>query len=73
MYYMTYPLHCNDEAKSSLENTSHTDIPQLEQNLMSLPEFTPYKVKRYKNDTFCKNIIPYIDCSKHNNYFIEAS
>ena len=47
--------------------------PQLEQNLMSLLELTLEKViKLQKNDTFCKNIIQYIDCSKYNNYFIDT-
>ena len=31
-----------DKANLSLENTSPRDISHLEQNLMSLPEFTPW-------------------------------
>ena len=38
------PTAQTDEAKLSLENTSPTDISQLEQNLMSLSELTPDKV-----------------------------
>ena len=39
----------------SLENVSHTDIPQLEENLMLLLEFTPEKVIKLQNkDVFCK-------------------
>ena len=30
----------NNDLKLSLENVSPTDIPQLEQHLMSLPELT---------------------------------
>ena len=42
-----------DKAELSLENASSADIPHLEQNLMSLLEFTPDKViKLQKNDTF---------------------
>ena len=33
-----------DDVKLSLENASPTDIPQLEENIMSLPELTPEKV-----------------------------
>ena len=45
----------NDAVKLSLENESSTDIPQLEQNLMSLLELTSEKVRKLqKNDTFCK-------------------
>ena len=45
----------NDDVKLSLENAFPTDIPQLEQNLMSLLELTSEKVtKLQKNDTFCK-------------------
>ena len=41
---------------------------------MSLPELTSEKViKLQKNDTFCKNIIQHIDCSKYDNYFIDAT
>ena len=44
-----------DKAELSLQNTSSTDIPHLEQNLMSLLEFTPDKVRKLQlNDTFCK-------------------
>ena len=47
-----------DKAELSLENTSPTDILHLEQNLMSLLQFTPDKVlKLQKNDTFCKKHI----------------
>ena len=42
-----------DNGNLSLENASPTDIPHLEQNLKSLPEFTPETVvKLQKNDTF---------------------
>ena len=48
----------NNDIKLSLEIVSPTDIPQLEQNLVSLLEFTSEKVtKLQKNDTFFKNII----------------
>ena len=74
-----YDTSCNlpavqmDKANLSLENASPTDIPHLEPNLMSLLEFTPDKViKLQKNDTFCKNILEYIHCSKNDNYFIDA-
>ena len=47
-----------DEAELSLENKSPTDIPHLEQNVMSLPELTPEKViKLQKNDTCFKHIM----------------
>ena len=47
------PTAQTDEAKLSLENASPTEIPHLEQNLMSLPELTPNKViKLQKNVTF---------------------
>ena len=36
-------LQTNDDVRLSLENASPRDIPQLEQNLMSLPELTPEK------------------------------
>ena len=63
----------NDDVKLSLENVLSTDIPQSEQNLMSLSELTPEKVTTVqKNDIFCKNIIQHIDCSKSNNYFIDV-
>ena len=43
------------DRKWSLENAPPTDIPHVEQNIMSLQEFTPDKViKLHKNDTFCK-------------------
>ena len=48
----------NDETKLSLENVSPTDIPQLEQNLMSLSDLTSDKVtKLQKNYSLCKNLI----------------
>ena len=51
------PTVQTDKANLPLENASPTDIPHLEQNLMSLLGFTPDKVvKLQKNDTFCKNI-----------------
>ena len=37
------PTAQTEKAKLSLENVSLTDIPQLEQNLMSLPELTQIK------------------------------
>ena len=40
------PIAQTDEAKLPLENMSPADIPQLEQNLMSLPELTPDKVTK---------------------------
>ena len=50
-----------DDIRLSLENTSPTDIPQVEQNLMSLPELISEKVmKLQKSDTFCKNIIQHM-------------
>ena len=53
---------------------SPADTPQLEQYLMSLPELTPDKVtKLQNNDAFCKNIMLHIVCSKHDNYFIDAT
>ena len=62
-----------DKANLSLENDSPTDIPNLEQKLMSLQEFTPDKVvKLQKKDTFCKNILEHIHCSKTDNYFTDA-
>ena len=38
------PTVQTDNANLSLENASPTEIPHLEQNLMSLPEFTLEKV-----------------------------
>ena len=38
------PTAQTDKAKLSPENASPTDIPCLEQNLMSLPELTPHKL-----------------------------
>ena len=62
----------NDDIKLSLENALPTDIQQLAQNLMSLPELTPEKViKLQQNDIFCKNIIQHIGCSKYDNYVID--
>ena len=67
------PTVQTDNANLSLENASPTDIPHLEQNLMSLPEFTLEKVvKLQKNDTFCKNILEHIHCSKNDNYFTDT-
>ena len=40
---------------------------------MSLSELTSEKVKLQKNDTFCKNIMQHIDCSKHYDYFVDAA
>ena len=37
-----------DDVKLSLENASPIDIPQVKENLMSLPELTPDRVKNYK-------------------------
>ena len=40
---------------------------------MSLLEFTPDKVvKLHRYDTFCKNILEHIHCSKNDNYFTDA-
>ena len=62
-----------DKAELSLENLLPRDILHLEQNLMSLPEFTPDKViKLQKNDTFHRNMSQHIHCSKNDNYFIDA-
>ena len=61
------------EAKLSLQNASPADIPQLEQNLMSLPKLTLDKVtKLQKNDTFCKNNTT-LRLQWHDNYFIDAT
>ena len=63
-----------DEAKLSIENKSPKDFPHLEQNLMSVPELTPHKViKLQKNNTFYKNILKHLHCSKNNKYFIDAT
>ena len=44
-----------DDIKLSLKNASLTDIPQLEEKLMFLPELTPDKeIKLQKSDVFCK-------------------
>ena len=68
------PTKQTDRPKLSPENMSSTDIPQLEQNLMSLPELTPDKVtKLQKIDTICKTILQHIDCSKHDNYLTVAT
>ena len=57
--------HTHDDVRLSLGNVLPTNIPQLEQNLMSLPEFTPEKViKLQNNGVFCKSIIQHIGCSK---------
>ena len=41
---------------------------------MSLPELTPDKVvKLQESDVFCKNILQHINCSKHENYFKDAT
>ena len=46
-----------DKANLSPENALPTDIPHLEQNLMSLPKFTLDKIiKLQKNDIFCKRL-----------------
>ena len=67
------PIVQMDKAELSPENASPTDIPHLEQTLMSLLEFTSDKVlKLQKNNTFCKNILQHIHCSKNDNYFIDA-
>ena len=69
MHYMTYQLY----RQTKPENVSPTDIPHLEQNLMSLPELSTDKViKLQRNDTFCKNILEHIHCSKNDNYFIDT-
>ena len=74
-----YTLHdsptaqTNDDVKVLLENVLPADIPQWEQNLMSLPELTSEKViKLQKNDTFCKNIMQHIGCNRNDNCFIDA-
>ena len=41
-------VQTGDDIKLSFKKTSPTDIPQLEENLMSLPELTPDKVIKYK-------------------------
>ena len=62
-----------NKVELSLENASPTDIPHLEQNLMSLPEFTPNKVENYKRMiNFAKNVLQHIHCSKNDNYFTDA-
>ena len=67
------PTAQTDKAELSLENASPTDISHLEQNLMSLLEFTPDKViKLQKNNTFCKHILQHIHCSKNSNYIIDT-
>ena len=72
MHYVTYLLY-RQTMPISLENDSLTDIPHLEQNLMSFPEFTLEKVvKLQRNDAFCKNILEYIHCSKIYNYFTDT-
>ena len=66
------PTVQTDNASLSVENALPTDIPHMEQNLTSLPEFTPEKVvKLQKNDTFCKYILEHINCSK-SNYFTDV-
>ena len=40
----------NDDVKLSLENVSPADIPQLEQNLMSLLELTSDKVTKLQGE-----------------------
>ena len=63
-----------DNVKLSLENASPTDIPQLKENLISLPELTSNKVMKLQEiDGFCKNILQHISCSKHENYFQDAT
>ena len=50
-----------DDIKLSLENASPADIPQLDENLMSLPELTPDIVIKLQNSyVFCKNILQQI-------------
>ena len=69
------PTVQTDNANLSLENASPAAIPHLEQNLMSLQEFTPEKVvKLQKNKTFSKNILEHIHihCSKNDNYFTDV-
>ena len=62
-----------DKVELFLQNASPADIWHLEQNLMSLLEFTPDKViKLNKNDTFCRHILQHIHCSRNDNYFIDA-
>ena len=62
-----------DDITLSLENASPTEIPQLEENLMSLPELTHEKViKLQKSYVFCKNILQHIGCSKYDIYFKDA-
>ena len=45
----------NDDIKLSLENMSPADIPQLEQNSMSLLELTPEKVIKLQKNILQKN------------------
>ena len=61
------------DIKLSLETASPADIPQLEENLASLPELTPEKmIKLQKSDVFGKNILQHIGCNKYDNYFEDA-
>ena len=46
------PTAQTDKAKLSLQNVSPTYIPQLEQNLMSLPELTPDKVTKLQKSLY---------------------
>ena len=47
----TLPVTQTEESKLSLDNTSHEDIPHLEQKLMSLPELIPEKLIKLQNMT----------------------
>ena len=47
----TLPATQPEKSKLSPDNTSPSDIPQLEQKLMSLPELTPEKISNYKRKT----------------------
>ena len=72
--YTIHPLH-KLVMMSSCHSKMHNpiDLPQLEENLMSVPELTPDKViKLQKSDMFCKNILQCIGCSKFEKYFQDA-
>ena len=56
-----------------LEDIAPKDAPHLEQNLMSLPELTPYKITLLQQrDTFCNNIITHQHCNPHDKYFTDS-
>ena len=62
-----------DKGNLPLENASSTDIPYLEQNLMSLSEFSPdIVVKLQKNDTFFQKYLRTYTLQQNDNYFTDA-